>query len=74
MVLTPNITEPRGRVLQDDGKIHVAGESGFYGNINMRVMRYNSDGSQDVSFSDDGAIDVDLAAINAWIEDIGVRV
>lgn len=41
-------------VIQDDGKIVVAGTTGNGSNKDFAVLRYNTDGSLDTSFSSDG--------------------
>lgn len=47
-------------VVQNDGKIVVAGESGSYGNFDIAVARYNSEGTLDMSFDGDGMVATDF--------------
>ena len=65
--VTTDITNDRdySRVLalQSDGKIVVAGISGYSataGNADFTVVRYNTDGSLDTSFNDDGIVITDI--------------
>jgi len=53
----------RALALQSDGKIVVAGISGYgatAGNADFTVVRYNTDGSLDTSFDDDGIVITDI--------------
>ena len=53
-LLQNNIDRPRSLALQTDGKILVGG----YANYDPAVVRYNSDGTLDTSFSSDGIMTV----------------
>lgn len=48
--------------LQADGKILLAGSSWDGSKWNFAVARYNSDGSPDTTFGDDGSLTVDMGA------------
>lgn len=50
-------------VIQDDGKIVVAGAGTIGGNMGFAVVRYNSDGSLDSSFDGDGKVTTSLGSI-----------
>jgi len=53
----------RGLAIQSDGKIVVAGISGYSataGNADFTVVRYNTDGSLDTSFDTDGIVITDF--------------
>ena len=65
--ITTDITNDRdysrALALQSDGKIVVAGISGYSataGNADFTVVRYNTDGSLDTSFDDDGIVITDI--------------
>ncbi|MCX7420106.1 MAG: hypothetical protein NT013_11285 [Planctomycetia bacterium] len=47
--------------MQPDGKIVVAGYTTDGGNFDFAVARYNTDGSLDTTFSDDGTVTTDFA-------------
>jgi len=47
-------------VLQPDGKIVIDGSAGEIGTRDVTVIRYNSDGSLDTSFSEDGIVTTDI--------------
>lgn len=49
-------------LIQPDGKILVAGHAYIQGDIDFVVVRYNSDGSHDNSFSTDGMASVNFGA------------
>ncbi len=54
--LSDNVVEvPRGVAIQSDGKVVTANHAG-----NLTVVRYNTDGSRDMSFSGDGLAEIDL--------------
>jgi uncharacterized delta-60 repeat protein len=55
------IDEASALVVQPDGKIVVAGTSS-YGNVDVALARYNSDGSLDTSFAGDGMTRADVAS------------
>ena len=46
--------------LQPDGRIIVAGEKGTLGGTDFLTMRYNSDGSPDISFGTDGQVTTNI--------------
>jgi uncharacterized delta-60 repeat protein len=48
--------------IQNDGKIVVAGRSGNFSSSKFLLVRYNSDGSLDNSFDDDGIVTTALSA------------
>lgn len=52
----------RGMALQKDGKIVLAGSSTDSGTNDFALARYNSDGTQDLSFSADGELTTDIGA------------
>ena len=47
--------------LQSDGKIVVVGHSDYFGDQDFEVIRYNTDGSLDTSFSENGGVLMDFA-------------
>jgi uncharacterized delta-60 repeat protein len=47
-------------IIQDDGKIVSAGESSNGDNDDIALIRYNTDGSLDTSFGDDGIVTTDI--------------
>jgi len=47
---------PRSLAIQNDGKIVVAGYSVFSGDMYFALVRYNSDGTLDLSFDNDGKV------------------
>ena len=51
-------------VLQQDGKIVVAGESSGGGDSGFAVVRYNPDGSLDTSFGGDGKVNTDFGGFD----------
>ncbi len=51
--------------LQPDGKILVAGSSGWFGGGDFALARYNADGSLDTSFDGDGKLTTDLRSGNS---------
>mgnify|MGYP002399254669 CR=1 FL=1 len=55
---------PWDLALQPDGKIVVVGESTNGSNTDFTVVRYNSDGSLDTSFSGDGKVFTDIGGCN----------
>jgi uncharacterized delta-60 repeat protein len=50
--------------VQSDGKILVAGRINNAGNLDSIVLRYNSDGSRDTSFADNGLRIIDLGGFD----------
>ncbi|ABL66316.1 M10 family metallopeptidase C-terminal domain-containing protein [Chlorobium phaeobacteroides] len=57
------LTHGKSIAFQSDGKIIVAGYDGFAGaTTSVLVVRYNSDGSLDTSFGDDGKVITSLAS------------
>jgi len=54
--LSPSITR-----VQSDGKIITAGVAGFNGQDDIIIMRYNSNGTVDNSFSGDGVLTIDIS-------------
>ncbi len=68
---TENVSEI---LIQDDGKIIVIGltlDGG--GDIDFGIMRFNTDGSLDNTFSTDGKIIVDFSGNNDFAEDIAIQ-
>lgn len=60
--------------VQDDGKILVAGINYNYGgDVDFLLARYNTDGSLDSSFSDDGKLILDFNASDDFSESIVVQ-
>lgn len=64
------LVEPRAMVLQEDGKIIICGMSSFTGEPVIMLMRYNTDGTPDETFSGDGLLEIELPDVSEWIEDI----
>ncbi len=52
--------QARSIAIQNNGKIVVAGYSGSYGNEDFALVRYNSNGIPDTSFSSDGKVITDM--------------
>jgi uncharacterized delta-60 repeat protein len=59
--------------LQADGKILVAGYSGNYPNQDFALVRYNSDGSLDTTFSGDGKVTTDFGSSSDIVRSIVVQ-
>jgi len=57
--------------MQDDGKILIAGYSGS-DNIDFALVRYNSDGTLDLSFDSDGIVTTDLGS-DDYARAVGVQ-
>ncbi|GIX41281.1 MAG: hypothetical protein KatS3mg129_1014 [Leptospiraceae bacterium] len=63
--------EPKGMVLQSDGKILVAGSYDNGSNYDIFIARYNSDGSYDNSFGTNGISTLAIVINNHnWMEDV----
>ena len=66
--VTSNAGSPNGNdqawglALQDDGKIVLAGRADTGHSYDFAAVRYNSDGSLDPTFADDGRVTVDFGA------------
>ena len=58
-------------VIQPDGKILVAGYSGFFPSYDFALARYNADGSLDTSFDGDGLVTTDFSMGS---DDVGIAV
>lgn len=50
----------RGLALQSDGRIVAAGWSGFHGDSDFALARYDTDGSLDTTFDSDGRVTTDV--------------
>lgn len=59
--------------LQSDGKILVGGLSGSFGSTEMTLLRYNSDGSLDTTFSSDGISNINFASGNDVANSIAIQ-
>jgi uncharacterized delta-60 repeat protein len=55
-----NILNVREVLVQTDGRLLVAGQANFGGNINIFVLRYNSNGTLDNSFGASGIVQTDI--------------
>lgn len=55
-----NINFLEAVVIQSDGKILVAGQSGQYANADFAIARINSDGTFDTSFANNGKFEVNI--------------
>ncbi len=53
-------SEPFAMILQPDGKIVVAGNADISGNYDFAVLRFNTDGSLDTSFGENGIVTTDI--------------
>jgi uncharacterized delta-60 repeat protein len=49
-----------------DGTIVAAGTAGYYGNAKFAVVRYNSDGTLDTTFSGDGKVTTSITPNRSW--------
>jgi uncharacterized delta-60 repeat protein len=58
-------------VIQPDGKIVVAGQSGYFKN-DFALVRYNPDGSLDRTFNEDGKVTTNLGD-NAGVQSIAIQ-
>lgn len=65
----------RAVAIQDDGKIIVAGYSMFseFGNASFALARYNSDGSPDNSFGDDGKVGAEFSGYLEIINALAIQ-
>ncbi|MCL4297442.1 MAG: hypothetical protein KJ077_17015 [Anaerolineae bacterium] len=59
-------------VIQSNGKIVVVGWSGYYGQENFTLARYNSNGSLDTSFGGDGIVTTPIGS-NAYAEAVALQ-
>jgi uncharacterized delta-60 repeat protein len=59
--------------LQSDGKIVVAGYSVNGGNYDFTVVRYNTNGSLDTSFSGDGIVTTAIGAAHDYVSSIALQ-
>ena len=59
--------------MQADGKLLVAGVSGEWPSYKYALARYNTDGSLDTSFSEDGKVAIDLGASVDYGNSIAVQ-
>ena len=59
--------------LQSDGKIVVSGLSGSFGSTDMTLLRYNSDGSLDTTFSSDGIAMINFAPNNESANSVAIQ-
>ncbi len=62
-----------GVALQPDGKIVVAGDASNGSNYDFAVARYNTDGSLDTSFDDDGKVTTDFGPSDDWGYNIAIQ-
>ena len=60
-------------VLQSDGKILVVGDSYNGGSSDFALVRYNSDGSLDLSFDSDGKVTTDFLTANDYAYSVAVQ-
>ena len=60
-------------VVQPDGKIIVAGYSGTPATYSATVIRYNSDGTLDNSFSDDGKLTITIGSAKSYATDVALQ-
>ena len=63
----------RAVALQDDGKILVAGGSNQQLNSNFAVARYDTDGTLDATFGNDGTLTVDFSGSTDIAETVAVQ-
>lgn len=61
-VRTPSLFRIHEIIVQPDGKIIVAGMSGWYGSFDFAAARYNTDGSLDAGFGTGGTISTSFGA------------
>lgn len=57
-------------LVQEDGKILVAGNAGFSSNYQMAIARFNADGTLDSSFGDDGTMRFPVGSVKSFIMDL----
>ncbi len=65
--------EAHGVVIQNDGKIVVAGSSGSGSNHDFALVRYNSNGTLDKTFSGDGIVTTDVGGFGDYAESIAIQ-
>ncbi len=63
----------RSVALQGDGKIVAAGYSDIGGNIDFAVVRYNTNGSLDTSFSGDGIVTTAIGASSDVVTSVALQ-
>lgn len=76
IVITPiGSSDDRGRksVLQNDGKIVVIGASNNGSNDDFAVVRYNTDGSLDSSFDNDGKVTTAFGPLNDGANSVAIQ-
>lgn len=66
----PNYNMAETSLVQSDGKILVAGSAGSPSTYQMAVARYNTDGSLDTSFGDDGTLRFPVGAVKSFVMDM----
>lgn len=65
--------EAHAMLIQDDGKIVVAGSSHFENTYHFSVVRYNPDGSLDTSFDRDGIVITDFSSNGSAGNAVGIQ-
>lgn len=60
-------------VIQEDGKIIVGGTAPLGNNRQMSMSRYNSDGTLDTSFGDNGVVLLSTSFVKSYIKDLAVQ-
>ena len=69
----PGQDDVRAILVQGDGKIVVGGHSSNGTNLDQALVRYNTDGSLDTTFSDDGIVTTALGLGDDYIQVVGVH-
>jgi uncharacterized delta-60 repeat protein len=59
--------------IQPDGKIIVAGSASNGANMDAALLRFNSDGTLDTSFSADGKLLIDVASADNWAYGVALQ-
>ena len=63
----------KGIDVQDDGKVVIGGSYNDSGNRNAAFLRFNTDGTFDSSFGNDGFVQIDFGASYDQVEDIAIQ-
>ena len=66
------VTNGKNLIIQDDGKIVVAGATYDYGNSDILLSRYTSSGSLDQEFGLSGRVSIELGTMSDYPDDLGI--
>lgn len=68
--ISPKYNFTETTFVQADGKILVAGHAGTNATFQMTVVRYNTDGSLDSSFGNDGSVRFPVGPLKSFVTDL----